>query len=169
MAETNQMKVTRNLTIGFGDGTRSYTVVNDSGAITWTNGGYDVVRARDSAGDFTGPPRAGQANPSTIEIDAAMFGAGANASEVALTDFAHLSGLFSSTWTTTESGSDAVVKPFNVTITIAAAGGVAGATYVYNDCVVRPGSSVTGARDGIRVKASLESPQAYATVATVAP
>lgn len=169
MAETNQMKVTRNVTIGFGDGTRSYTVVNDSGAIAWTNGGYNVIRATDSAGDFYGPPRQGAANVSTIEIDAAMFGAGANASDVALTDFAHLSGLFSSTWTTTETGSDSGVKPFNVTITIAAAGGVAGATYVFNDCVVRPGSSVTGARDGIRVKCTLESPNPYATVATVAP
>ncbi len=169
MAETNQMKVSRQTTIQFSDGTNTYTPRVDSGTITITNGGYNIVRARDSAGDFVGPPRQGEANVSTIDMDLAQFGAGGHASDVAGTDFAFLSGLFSSTWATTESGSDAGVKPFNVVITQAASGGVAGATYTFNDCVVRPGTKLTTGRDGNRIAFTLECPAAFGTVATVAP
>ena len=169
MPETTQLKVSRNTTVSFGDGTRTYAPVLDSGTITITAGGYNIVRARDSAGDFVGPPRAGESNVSTIEFDVAQFGAGAHASEAYATDFAFLSGAYSSTWTTTESGSDSPVKPFNVTVTQAAANGVAGATYVLNDCVVRPGASLTTGREGNRVRFTLESPNPFPTVATVAP
>lgn len=168
MAETTQLKVSRNLTLTVTDGTRSYTPRIDSGVITITAGGRDTVRARDSAGDFVGPARAGQANVSTIELDVAMFGAGANASDVAAVDFAWLCGLVSSTWTTTESGSDTDTKAFTVTATQAASGGVDGATYALSDCIVRPGGKVTTARDGHRVTLVFESPNPYPTVTTVA-
>lgn len=169
MAETTQLKVSKDLTVTFADGTRSYTPRIDSGTITMTNGGYNIVRARATDGTFVGPPRQGEANVSTIEFDVAMFGAGADASDVSASDFAELAGLFSSTWTTTESGSDAAVKPFTCTIALAAAGGVAGASRVYSDCVVQPGSSVTPSRTGNRVKFTLESPNPYPAVTTVAP
>lgn len=168
MAETTQLKVSRNLTLAITDGTRSYSPRLDTGVATITAGGRATVRARDSAGDFVGPARAGEANVSTIELDVAMFGAGANASDPAAVDFAWLCGLVSSTWTTTESGSDADTKAFTVTLTQAASGGVDGATWALSDCIVRPGGKVTTARDGHRVALVFESPNPYPTVTTVA-
>lgn len=168
MAERNVHAIRGDFSIQFGDGTRTYDFKWD-GTVSIQAGGYTPVRAVNAAGTFVGVARnGGQAGPTTISISAKQFGAPGHASDVTLTDFAFLSGLFSSTWTTTD-GSDTGMKAFNVVITQAATHSTAGATYTINDCIVRPGSKMAPALDGVMIDLELESAAAYPTIATVAP
>lgn len=173
MAETTTLTVLRGCTLTLSDGTspaaKSYTVILTEGAVTFTNGAHDIVRARDTDGDFLGVARQGaQSGPSTITFTAMMFGTGDDATDIALTDIVNNAGLFADgTWVSTSTDSEFVTV--DATFSIPALDVKDGATYAWNDCVVQPGSSVEATRDGFRLSLTLESPDAYPTITTVAP
>lgn len=170
MAETLQHKVGVDTSILFTDNSgtpKTYPVICDSDPVL-TNAGYEHVTSMLADGTMNRIVRKGpQAGTSKLELDCLMYGAGDHASDVALVDFLNNAGLYVSGWTGTQSPSD--FKQFDVRVTLAAKNGVAGGYYELQDCWFSPGTQVTFGKSGIRIKGTLESPDAYATTETVAP
>ena len=170
MAETLQHKVGVDTTITFTDNSgtpKTYTLVIDSDP-TITVAGYEHVTSTLSNGTMNRVVRQGpQTGTSKIELDCLMYGAGDHASDVAFIDFLANAGLYASGWTSQQSASD--FKQFDVKVTLAAKNGVAGAYYDLTDCWFSPGGTVNLGKSGIRMKATIESPDAYLAVDTISP
>jgi hypothetical protein len=171
LAETTQPKVIRGATLTISDGTSgtplTYSVILTEGSLDTTNAGYTKVDALDTNGSPYGPTRKGAQNgKSTGSLTSMMFGAGDHATDIALTDIAHQSGLFAN-WVTTVAGSDFVMV--TIVFTMPATAGVAGATYTWTRCTIDEGSSVNWSRDGNKISLAWSSQNAFPTVDTVAP
>ena len=172
MAETTCPLILRGASLVFTDASgtpKTYTVLLD-GSVSFTNGGHEIVRGRDTNGDFYGIPRQGQqAGVSTMELSGVrIYGAGSSTTEAALIDFIMGNGPAVSGWLgtgniTTER------KPWNVTlnvpdVTVSPATTVKGAIYSLIDCLVQPGAQLSPQLDGFRATATFESPEPYITI-----
>lgn len=167
MAEHDVPRLLRDatLTLESGDGTpKVLTIRLTEGQLDITHGQHTIVRAKDTAGDFVGPPRKGeQADVSVLTFTARAYDFGANTTEGTLRDLALNTGYFASTWTDTDTDSD--LPTFDAILTIAARGSAAGGTYTWSDCVVRPGTGESWTRETNTLTVALECAQAVPTIA----
>ena len=163
MAEGNQLRVGKDCTAvwtGSGDGL-TFILTEDT-RLTITNGGNDIIRARNSDGSFRGLARGGNANVSTIAIAGKMYGAPLEGeSETYYADAISNSGRFATQKPATKDFHDGTLV-----VTMASTGGEPGATYTFTECILQPGSSITVATDGIMMSGTWEAPVAHATIAT---
>jgi hypothetical protein len=166
--EPTTIKVPRGSTLIFTDGAGTPNTYRlRYASLTITNGGFNTVRATDESGDFIGAPQQGaQAGESSMAISGKMFGAGSNATNVALPDVASdqtaasapMSGL-----TSDEADTNLFVWA-SVTLTLPDVGSAKGATYVLTKCTVAPGSTIAKADDGFDISVTVTSPNAQVDI-----
>lgn len=168
MAESSQILVRRGATVTLTDSSgtpKTYTGRYD-GTIRITRGGHDLVRGRDTSGNFLGIPRQGQqSGPSSLELDGMVYGAGGNTTDGSLMDV--LSETFPITGLTSAgvSGEDFVWAKVEITTPNVTVGATAKkGSVVRLDNVVITTSSVDFGMDGIRASFTLESNDAYPTI-----
>lgn len=167
----------RNATLKLKDATGtplSFTIKLTQGTATFTAAGHNIVRMRDTAGDFTGPARLGeQAGVSTLSFQAILESAGAHASTVALLDFAKPVGygaVASVPWKTTTDTIATELKSFDLELnttdlTLGNSGSTEkGATYKLNDCIIQPGVTLEANRTGWLLSMTWESPDAHISI-----
>lgn len=168
----------RNATMTITDATAvtplTFVVKITQGTATFTTGGHQIVRMRDTAGDFTGPARLGeQAGVSTLSLQVMLESAGAHASTVAMLDFAKPVGygaVASVPWETTSTTVATELKSFDIDITttdltLGNSGGTEkGAEYKLTDCIIQPGTTLEANRIGWLLNMTWESPDAHLTI-----
>ena len=165
MAEASQLRVGKDCTaIWTGDGDALTFILTEGTRLTLTNGGKNIIRARNGDGTIRGNPRAGDTNVSTIAISGKMYGAPAEGgSDTYYADAVFNTGRFSS-----QAAATADFHMGTLVITLANTGGQPGATLTYTSCSLQPGSSVTVSEDGWLINGTWESSLSEPNVATVA-
>lgn len=132
------------ITLTDGTGSPLTFVVNHGEAQpSFTDPVHDEVWAKDANGDYLPTCRRGdQTAPAKVDLSGCrVFHAGDMPTETSLVDIALNKGIFASTWTSTETGSE--FKSF--TVTIRAPQNTAGttySTYTWTDMHVQPGATV---------------------------
>ncbi len=173
MAEVSGMILLRDATITIEDGTTpspiTLTVIATEGTMTFTNGGHNIVRQMNNAGEFTGAARLGeQAGTSTISLETKILSAGNHATVNALIDLTK-PAKHGPTWVSTSGTIAAEMITVNIKVAVADltdanSDTIKGATYDLDDCIIQAGASINMTRDGWRLSMTFESPEPYVTI-----
>ncbi len=169
MAESTVFRVTKDATITLTDGSGTPKVCTlrvHSGAVTFTAGGANIVRAMSTAGRFLGPPRdGGQAGPSTVQIEVMVYEID-DGTDIAQADV--LRQFFpagSAAAGMASSGDSPDFVELDFALALAAVGDNPAKTISLSNCVCQPGWSFVAGRDGFKLSATLESPDIEPTYA----
>ena len=169
MADPSQFRTRRGCTLVLksGDGTaKTHTLNLGEGDLNYVNGGWTVVRAKDSNGDFAATPRKGeQAGASTIAFSGRVYDAGANTAASVLADICRQdgdTGYVGSDWASTDTDSD--LQVYTLEFTIPTVGSNLGAKYAWTGVVLEPGASFTVNGDGIMAALNFSSNLAQPTI-----
>lgn len=139
------------------------------GTLTLTEGGHNIVRAKDENGENIGPARKGaQAGESTVAVDLQLFALGGDATDPAAVDYLTQNvgaGTALANWTSSDGNTDFDHGFFTMDwdIALPVVGG-SGATYSLSDCVPQPGTGFTNPAEGLNLTGTLESPDARWTI-----
>jgi len=173
MAETSQITTRRGMTVKLTDSSsptpKTYTGRFD-GNVVATAAKFEVVRGRDTNGDFIGQPRQGQqTGPSTVALDGMVFGNGGSTTDGSLADVLGAAFQISGLTTAAATGEQFVWASVEIRFPDVTSGGSTknGATWVLNNVVIAPGAQVTIAQDGVRASFTLESQDANFTVTEI--
>lgn len=169
MAESTVFRVTKDATITLTDGSspqKGCTLRIHSGAVTFTAGGANIVRAMSTTGRFLGGPRdGGQAGVSTVQVEVMVYEID-DGTDIAQADiFRQFFPTGSAAVAMVTAGDSPDFVELDFALALAAVGDNPAKTISLSNCLCQPGWSLAAARDGFKLSATFESPDLEPTYA----